>query len=105
MNDKTNQFREQMRSAKKVMMNVLSPEMIDAVKLAKKHGGKLMRRPGGFWAEESWSFGCGRPWFGTSTIAALVKRQKGDYTLRATTGFPIEFTLRREPGSIEDSHV
>lgn len=95
MNDKTNQFGEQMRSAKKVMEKVLSPEMIASIKLAKQNGGNLMRQPGGFWAEESWRFGCGRPWFGTTTVAALVKRKKGDYTLYTTTGFPIQFTLKK----------
>jgi hypothetical protein len=69
--------------------------MQDALDYARKYGNKLMRYPGGFWCQEglsSWS----RPWFGTSTVEALVTRGVGEYTqwVDGKHGrFPVEMTV------------
>lgn len=73
----------------------LSPTMRDAMKYANDEcGGKLKRFPGGFWC--STGEGYHYPWWGTSTIEALVKRGVATYTewyegQRAR--FPIEVTM------------
>lgn len=73
----------------------LSPTMHDAVEYAKQHGNKLIRYPGGFWCAE----GIQRPWYGTTTINALVDRGVAEYTKwqgreNGWSGFPIEMTLK-----------
>lgn len=86
------------------MNAVLSPEMQQAVRFANAHGNKLVRHPGGFWAGPQ--FVGVRPWFGTTTIEALVRRGIASYTgWKETHGrkFPIEVTLsglmRQFPGA------
>jgi hypothetical protein len=51
----------------------LSEKMQEAMLYAMVHGGKLYRYQGGFWAMENWREGQ-HPWFGTSTVKALVSR-------------------------------
>lgn len=74
----------------------LSPTMQACVEYAQQHGGKLARYPGGFWCRaglETWA----SPWFGTSTVEALVKRGVAEYTRRKDGkhgGFPIEVTIK-----------
>lgn len=73
----------------------LSPTMQDAVEFARQHGNKLIRLPGGFWCREGltrWE----RPWFGTTTVEALVKRGVAEYTKwqEGRSRFPIEMTLK-----------
>jgi hypothetical protein len=73
------------------MNNQLSPTMQDAVAYAKKRGGKILRRPGGYWGEH--------PWFGTTTIQALISRGVAEYSQwqeRKSGGrFPIEVTIKQ----------
>lgn len=57
----------------------LSPTMQDAINFANEHGGTLTRYPGGFWCKSGLN-GWTRPWFGTTTIEALVKRGRMEYT-------------------------
>lgn len=73
----------------------LSPTMHSAINFAKKNGDKLIRQPGGFWRAEGVQY----PWFGSSTINALVDRGVAEYTQwqeRKNGGqpFPIEMTLK-----------
>jgi hypothetical protein len=51
----------------------LSPTMIAAVSLARENGGKLTRYEGGFWCRSGLK-DYENPWFGTTTIQALVSR-------------------------------
>jgi hypothetical protein len=51
----------------------VSKKMEQAMFYALANGGKLRRYPGGFWAMESWQPGQA-PWFGGSTITAIVSR-------------------------------
>lgn len=57
----------------------ISKKMQQAMLYALANGGKLCRYRGGFWAKENWRKGQ-YPWFGTSTIKALVKRGLMSYT-------------------------
>jgi hypothetical protein len=57
----------------------ISKKMQEAMLYALVNGGKLRRYRGGFWAMENWRHGQ-RPWFGTSTIKALVSRELMSYT-------------------------
>jgi hypothetical protein len=77
----------------------LSPTMLSALAYARAHGNKLVRYPGGFWARENWQWK-ERPWFGTTTVWALVDRGYLKYS--RWTGrerpFPIEATVvKRAP--------
>ena len=60
------------------MKPILSTTMEAALLHAKKHHGTLVRHPGGFWtAPGDIKWECGRPtvpYFGSSTIEALVSR-------------------------------
>jgi hypothetical protein len=60
------------------MPNDLSPTMERALSYALTHGD-LYRFPGGFWARQDWRQG-ERPWFGTSTVDALVTRGRMEYS-------------------------
>ena len=76
----------------------LSPTMLSALDYAKAHGNKIHRFPGGFWAANGWGGANSDPfWYGASTIEALVKRGKMEYTVwqnRSGGGkFPIEATV------------
>jgi len=51
----------------------ISKKMQQAMLYAMVNGGKLCRYPGGFWAMENWRHGQ-YPWFGASTVKALVSR-------------------------------
>lgn len=73
----------------------LSPTMQDAVEYARQHGNKLVRYPGGFWCAE----GIQRPWYGASTVNALVDRGAAEFTQwqersKGGSKFPIEMTLK-----------
>lgn len=57
----------------------LSKKMQEAMLYAMVNGGKLCRYRGGFWAMQNWRKGQ-RPWFGTSTVKALVSRNLMSYT-------------------------
>lgn len=79
------------------MSKDLSPTMRAAVEYAKKHGNKIVRYPGGFWAREGWA---GNEFsYGTSTIEALVSRGLAEYTRyqerkHGGAPFPIEAKLK-----------
>ncbi len=81
----------------------LSPEMEAARQHALAAGsGKLVRSPGGFWAAADAGKdrnGVPKPWFGTTTVEALVKRGAAEYTQwkdRNWDGkpFPVEVTVK-----------
>lgn len=57
----------------------LSKKMQEAMLYAMVHNGKLCRYRGGFWAMENWREGQ-HPWYGTSTVKALVSRGLMSYT-------------------------
>jgi hypothetical protein len=57
----------------------LSKKMQEAMLYAMVYGGKLCLYRGGFWAMENWRKGQ-HPWFGTSTVKALVSRGLMSYT-------------------------
>jgi hypothetical protein len=57
----------------------ISEKMHQAISYALVNGGKLCRYRGGFWAMENWRNGQ-HPWFGTSTVKALVSRGLMSYT-------------------------
>lgn len=74
----------------------LTATMHDAVAYAQKHGGKMVRYPGGFWAREGWK-GFERPWFGSPTVNALVDRGVTEFTNwkeGKRSRFPIEAKLK-----------
>lgn len=81
-------------------LQALSPTMRAALALAKKHGGKLTRHPGGYWSGpvfrgDTNGHGCSIS-FGTSTVESLNSRKQGTYTQWKENGvgrFPIEFTI------------
>jgi hypothetical protein len=57
----------------------ISSKMQEAMMYALANGGILRRYRGGFWAMENWREGK-HPWFGTSTVKALVSRGLMSYT-------------------------
>ena len=57
----------------------ISKKMQQAMLYALVNGGKLRRYRGGFWAMENWRHGQ-FPWFGTSTVEALVSRGLMSYS-------------------------
>lgn len=75
-------------------MSDLSPTMQSAIYYARKHGNKIVRYPGGFWARTGWDSQA--PWFGTSTINALVDRGVAEFTewKEGRSRFPVEVTLK-----------
>ncbi len=56
----------------------LSPTMQECVDFMKAHGDMIHRHPGGFWSHETWQLHSG-PYFGASTVEALVKRGHAEY--------------------------
>ena len=82
--------------------NELSPSMRGAIDHALKcsngvrENAVLVRFPGGFWSNEGWRQHEG-PWFGASTVAAIVKRGAGEYTRwqpsKKGGKFPIEVKI------------
>jgi hypothetical protein len=60
--------------------------------------GKLVRYPGGYWAAEHWERWI-TPWYGTSTIEALVKRgscQYAEWKDGKAGKFPVVVELKKE---------
>lgn len=53
-------------------MKNASKAMNSAVALAKEHGGRLTKHPGGFWAGREWDYL--KPYASTKTVDALVAR-------------------------------
>lgn len=81
----------------------VSEKMQQAMLYALANGGKLRRYRGGFWAMENWRKGQ-YPWFGASTIKALVSRGLMSYTewREGRQGrFPIAAVVSEPP----DEHV
>jgi hypothetical protein len=81
----------------------VSEKMQQAMLYALANGGKLRRYRGGFWAMENWRKGQ-YPWFGASTIRALVSRGLMSYTEwgEGSKGrFPIAAVVSKPP----DEHV
>lgn len=74
---------------------VLSETMQSLVDFIGK-GGTIARFPGGYWAHPSWTYNNG-PWWGATTVEALVKRKVAAYTKhqqgRNGHEFPIEAVL------------
>lgn len=71
----------------------LSHEMQWCLQNIKLSGGTITRYPGGFWRPD----GEGKPSFGTTTIEALVKRGRLEYSeWKESHGrkFPIKASLR-----------
>lgn len=67
------------------MKQELTSTMKQAVKYAKQHGGKIQRKPGGYWGP-----------FGTTTIDGLVRRGAAvysDHRKNSRGEFPVEITL------------
>lgn len=82
----------------------LSPTMQSAVDHARQHGGSLVRYPGGFWCRDG-LMDHAAPWWGTSTVQAIVKRGAMAYTEwkeSAHSRFPIRATIAR---SVADNEV
>lgn len=57
----------------------LSQKMQQALSYARQNGGSLRRYQGGYWAIEHWRWH-EWPWFGTSTVEALVSRGVMSYS-------------------------
>jgi hypothetical protein len=74
----------------------ISPKMLEVIAHMKRHGGKLHRYAGGYWADADW-YPYHGPCFGTSTIEAIVRRGYAAYTVwvdgRSGNKFPIEAML------------
>lgn len=73
----------------------LSPKMESAIKHMARHGNKMVRYPGGYWADENWHAWHGPCW-GTPTIEAIVSRGYAAYSVwkdGRSGKFPIECTL------------
>jgi len=77
----------------------LTPTMKRCVKYMQK-AGKLVRYPGGYWAAEHWERWT-TPWYGTSTVEALVRRGEAVY-IQWKDGkhgkFPVEVTIKTHKG-------
>lgn len=72
----------------------LSPRMREAINLARRHDGRLIRYVCGFWAQPYWN-GIDRP-FNTPTITALVARGVAEFTAYQFSGgvhLPTEISL------------
>lgn len=88
-------------------LHQISATMAAALAMAHEHGGTLTRYQGGFW---SWS---GAPrdhngipveWFNTSTIEALVKRRRlqySEYKQGHRHRFPVTVTLTPDTESTD----
>lgn len=70
-----------------------------AVALAKANGGKLRKHAGGFWAGVEWDYL--KPYAGTKTVEALVKRglayESATLTDRFRRTYCTEITLIPQP--------
>ena len=76
--------------------SALSATMLDAVKHANKHGGSLVRYPGGFWCRDGLRDRA-YPWWGTPTVQALVNRGVAEYSEWKETAhsrFPVRATMK-----------
>lgn len=75
----------------------LSKTMKAAMAAARDNGGIIRRFPGGFWGHNGMDRQ--RPWFGTTTIQALVSRGFLEYSEwhEGTSRFPIAAALPKEP--------
>jgi hypothetical protein len=75
----------------------ISQKMQEAMLYALVNNGKLCRYRGGFWAMENWRNGQ-YPWFGTSTIKALVSHGLMTYTIvhqeKRKYGIPTTFATK-----------
>lgn len=56
----------------------LTPTMQACLDFAVAQGGTIKRYPGGFWGQNGMN--TQQPWFGTTTIQALVSRGKLQYS-------------------------
>lgn len=84
------------------MSDLFSPTMRAAIDHALLHGGGLPERtvlirfPSGFWSHNGWRLHEG-PYWGTTTIEAIVKRGAGTYsqwqTRKDESRFPIEVRI------------
>lgn len=84
------------------MGDKFSPTMHEAIAHALEHGNGipdqaiLVRFPGGFWSHREWRQHEG-PWWGTTTINAIVKRGAGEYSdwkeRKDGSKFPIEMRV------------
>lgn len=77
----------------------LSVEMTRCLAHAKEHDSHLVRSPGGFWAASDARFigNVPHPYFGTTTVEALVNRGEMEYTDWQRSGvrpFPIQATVK-----------
>jgi len=73
----------------------LSKKMISAIYHMARHGNKLVRFPGGYWARDGWHSWNGPCW-GTPTVEAIVRRGFAEYTVwkdGRSGRFPIECGL------------
>ena len=80
-------------------MGDLSETMQGALAHAKANGGSLVRYPDGFWCRDG-LMDHAVPWWGTSTVQALVKRgvmQYSEWRESANTRFPIRASIIEEP--------
>jgi hypothetical protein len=76
---------------------LLSRTMLAAHRHAMANGGRLRRFPGGFWMRPNAKGRGDGPYFGTSTIEALVARGVAEYTeWKEGRGgwFPVEVTVK-----------
>lgn len=83
----------------------LSPKMLEAIEHMKRHGNKLVRFPGGYWAREGWRSWNG-PCYGTPTVEAIVKRGYAEYTVwkdGKSSRFPIECSLTPRADTLSPS--
>ena len=77
----------------------LSQKMQQALSYARRNGGQLRRYQGGYWAMEHWR-GHEWPWFGTSTVEALVARGAMSYSewMEGRNGrFPVSAVVVETP--------
>ena len=77
----------------------LSQKMQQALSYAIKNGGSLRRYQGGYWAMEHWR-SHEWPWFGTSTVEALVSRGVMSYSewMEGRNGrFPVAAVVVKTP--------
>jgi len=56
------------------MTKPLTKTMLSCIDFARAHGNELVRSPGGFWAHRGWRMPADGPWFGSTTVRALLVR-------------------------------
>ncbi len=76
----------------------LSPMMETALHYARDNGGVLVRYPGGFWAVPNTPVinGVPDPYFGTTTIHALMTRGAVEVIERLPRGDPLRVQIRKD---------